>query len=30
MELISGADSNGDGKIDRWEMFEYCTKTYTP
>lgn len=27
MNLISSADANGDGKIDRWEMYEYCLKT---
>lgn len=23
----ANADTNGDGKIDRWEMYEYCIKT---
>lgn len=27
-DLIQAADANGDGKIDRWEMFDYCLKTY--
>ena len=27
MNLIATADTNGDGKIDRWEMYEYCLKT---
>jgi hypothetical protein len=27
MELVSEADTNGDGKIDRWEMYEYCLRT---
>jgi len=27
MDLITNADTNGDGKIDRWEMYEYCIKT---
>ena len=26
--LIQEADTNGDGKLDRWEMYEYCMKTY--
>lgn len=29
LNWISNADSNGDGKIDRWEMYEYCVKTHT-
>ena len=27
MNLIANAETNGDGKIDRWEMYEYCLKT---
>ena len=27
MNMIASADTNGDGKIDRWEMYEYCIKT---
>jgi len=26
--MIANADSNGDGKIDRWELYEYCVKNY--
>lgn len=28
MELVASADTNGDGKIDRWEMYEYCLRTH--
>jgi hypothetical protein len=27
-EVLTGADTNGDGKIDRWEMYEYCVNNY--
>jgi hypothetical protein len=30
MEMITEADTNGDGKLDRWEMYEYCVKNYIP
>lgn len=26
--MIANADNNGDGKIDRWELYEYCVKNY--
>ena len=29
-ELIQGADSNSDGKVDRWELFQHCLKNYVP
>lgn len=29
-EMIVNADSNGDGKVDRWELYEYCVKSYVP
>lgn len=29
-QLIKNADSNKDSKIDRWELFTYCLKAYTP
>ena len=27
-ELIKGADSNADGKVDRWELYHHCLKNY--
>ena len=29
-EMITTADVNGDGKVDRWELYEYCVKSYVP
>jgi Ca2+-binding EF-hand superfamily protein len=29
-EMIANADSNGDGKLDRWELYEYCVGSYIP
>ncbi len=26
--MIGSADLNGDGKLDRWELYEYCVKNY--
>ena len=26
--FLSEVDSNGDNKIDRWELFDYCVKNY--
>ena len=25
---MADADTNGDGNVDRWELYEYCLKTY--
>ena len=27
-QLIQGADANGDGKLDRWELYTHCIKSY--
>lgn len=27
LNLVANADTNGDGKIDRWEMYDYCVRT---
>ena len=29
-ELIQGADANKDGKVDRWELYQHCIKSYRP
>ena len=29
-ELVKGADSNRDGKVDRWELYQHCVKNYIP
>lgn len=28
--FFATVDTNGDGKIDRWELYEYCVKNITP
>ncbi len=28
--MIDKADLNGDGKLDRWELYEYCVNSYQP
>lgn len=27
-ELVKGSDSNRDGKVDRWELYHHCVKSY--
>ena len=27
-DLLQGADSNKDGKVDRWELYQHCIKNY--
>jgi len=29
-DFFSTVDTNNDGKIDRWELYEYCIKNITP
>lgn len=29
-EFFAKVDTNGDGKIDRWELYDYCLKNITP
>lgn len=29
-EFFAKVDTNHDGKIDRWELYEYCLKNITP
>lgn len=29
-DMINNADSNGDGKLDKWELYEACLKNYIP
>ena len=26
--FLADADTNGDGKLDRWEIYNYCVKNY--
>jgi hypothetical protein len=28
--MVVKADVVGDGKIDRWELYEYCVQSYIP
>ena len=28
--FFNTVDANNDGKIDRWELYEYCLKNITP
>ena len=28
--MIKNADKNGDGKVDKWELYRYCLKNYVP
>ena len=29
-DFFKKVDTNNDGKIDRWELYEYCIKNITP
>jgi len=29
-EFFTQVDTNNDGKIDRWELYDYCVKNITP
>jgi hypothetical protein len=29
LNLINMADTNGDGKLDKWELYDYCIKNYS-
>jgi len=29
-QFFQNVDTNNDGKIDRWELYEYCMKNITP
>jgi hypothetical protein len=29
-EFFTKVDTNKDGKIDRWELYDYCLKNITP
>lgn len=29
-EFFAKVDTNNDGKIDRWELYDYCLKNITP
>lgn len=26
--MVTKADTNGDGKLDRWELYEFCVRNY--
>jgi len=29
-DFFAKVDANNDGKIDRWELYDYCIKNMTP
>ncbi len=26
--MVTKADQNGDGKLDKWELYEFCVQNY--